>query len=152
MVYQLVSVEPSWFQGITISISQHCWHFYLQWLWLLSPVLLKLVRSQYYHLVLIVEIPFLTSIIITCRLALTIEFSLIPGCSMLTNQWLPVLRDDSPVLVTSSHRVRGALDRFCQFFRTPLFTESATEREINAVDSEHSMNLQADSRRSYAAA
>ncbi|CAL1166766.1 unnamed protein product [Cladocopium goreaui] len=45
----------------------------------------------------------------------------------------------------------GALDRFCQFFRTPLFSESATEREINAVDSEHSMNIQADSRRSYAA-
>ena len=46
----------------------------------------------------------------------------------------------------------GALDRFCQFFRTPLFTESATEREINAVDSEHSMRISDDGRRSYAAA
>jgi len=45
----------------------------------------------------------------------------------------------------------GALDRFCQFFRTPLFTESATEREINAVDSEHSMRISDDGRRSYAA-
>eukprot|EP00913_Durusdinium_trenchii_P007034 g6617.t1 len=48
-------------------------------------------------------------------------------------------------------QLAGALDRFCQFFRTPLFTESATEREINAVDSEHSMRLQDDGRRSYAA-
>ncbi|CAK9118402.1 unnamed protein product [Durusdinium trenchii] len=47
-------------------------------------------------------------------------------------------------------QLAGALDRFCQFFRTPLFTESATEREINAVDSEHSMRLQDDGRRSYA--
>jgi insulysin len=37
-----------------------------------------------------------------------------------------------------------ALDRFAQFFIAPLFTESATERELNAVDSEHSKNLQND--------
>ncbi|CAJ1363986.1 unnamed protein product, partial [Effrenium voratum] len=45
----------------------------------------------------------------------------------------------------------GALDRFSQFFRCPLFTESATDREINAVDSEHSMRIADEGRRSYAA-
>ncbi|CAB3398604.1 unnamed protein product [Caenorhabditis bovis] len=39
----------------------------------------------------------------------------------------------------------GALDRFVQFFLAPQFTESATEREVCAVDSEHSNNLNNDS-------
>jgi len=30
-------------------------------------------------------------------------------------------------------KLDGALDRFAQFFIAPLFTPSATEREINAV-------------------
>ncbi|CAJ0962033.1 unnamed protein product, partial [Mesorhabditis belari] len=38
----------------------------------------------------------------------------------------------------------GALDRFAQFFLAPQFTESATEREVCAVDSEHSNNLNND--------
>ncbi|KAH9525028.1 hypothetical protein Btru_000137 [Bulinus truncatus] len=38
----------------------------------------------------------------------------------------------------------GALDRFAQFFTCPLFTPSATSREVNAVDSENSRNLQSD--------
>ena len=37
-----------------------------------------------------------------------------------------------------------ALDRFAQFFIAPLFTPSATEREMNAVDSENAKNLQSD--------
>ncbi|KNC32106.1 Insulin-degrading enzyme [Lucilia cuprina] len=37
-----------------------------------------------------------------------------------------------------------ALDRFAQFFIGPLFTPSATEREINAVNSEHEKNLSSD--------
>jgi insulysin len=37
-----------------------------------------------------------------------------------------------------------AIDRFSQFFIAPLFTESATLREINAVNSEHEKNLAAD--------
>lgn len=37
-----------------------------------------------------------------------------------------------------------ALDRFSQFFLTPMFTESATEREISAVNSEHEKNLAMD--------
>ncbi|PSN57801.1 Insulin-degrading enzyme [Blattella germanica] len=39
----------------------------------------------------------------------------------------------------------GALDRFAQFFLCPLFTESATEREVNAVNSEHEKNIPNDS-------
>lgn len=46
-------------------------------------------------------------------------------------------------------RFKEALDRFAQFFTAPLFTESATERELNAVDSEHQKNLQNDGRRMY---
>ncbi|KAM0792238.1 hypothetical protein ACM66B_004933 [Microbotryomycetes sp. NB124-2] len=37
-----------------------------------------------------------------------------------------------------------ALDRFAQFFISPLFDASCTEREANAVDSENSKNLQTD--------
>ena len=40
-----------------------------------------------------------------------------------------------------------AFDRFSSFFISPLFTESATDRELNAVDSENSKNLQDDGRR-----
>jgi len=40
--------------------------------------------------------------------------------------------------------IEGALDRFAQFFISPLFTESATARETNAVDSENSKNQQTD--------
>jgi len=36
------------------------------------------------------------------------------------------------------------LCRFAQFFFTPLFTASATEREVNAVNSENDRNLQND--------
>ncbi|KAJ9600258.1 hypothetical protein L9F63_009434, partial [Diploptera punctata] len=41
--------------------------------------------------------------------------------------------------------LNGALDRFAQFFLCPLFTESATEREVNAVNSEHEKNIPNDS-------
>jgi len=40
--------------------------------------------------------------------------------------------------------LEGALDRFAQFFICPLFERDATERELNAVDSEHAKNLQND--------
>ncbi|KAJ3126641.1 Insulinase (Peptidase M16) [Nowakowskiella sp. JEL0407] len=40
--------------------------------------------------------------------------------------------------------LEGALDRFAQFFISPLFSEGSTERELNAVDSEHKKNLQSD--------
>ncbi|CAD7925255.1 unnamed protein product [Amoebophrya sp. A25] len=38
----------------------------------------------------------------------------------------------------------GALDRFSRFFLDPLFTEGATERELKAVHSEHTKNMQSD--------
>lgn len=42
------------------------------------------------------------------------------------------------------NKFEGALDRFAQFFIAPLFTASATDREINAVNSEHEKNLATD--------
>ena len=36
------------------------------------------------------------------------------------------------------------MDRFAQFFLTPTFTESATEREVKAVNSENDKNLASD--------
>ncbi|KAK6178603.1 hypothetical protein SNE40_013354 [Patella caerulea] len=45
----------------------------------------------------------------------------------------------------AADHLHGALDRFSQFFRCPLFTPSATEREVNAVNSENDKNLQNDS-------
>lgn len=43
----------------------------------------------------------------------------------------------------------GALDRFSQFFIAPLFSPEFTEREMNAVDSEHQKNLENDLWREY---
>ena len=43
----------------------------------------------------------------------------------------------------------GALDMFSSFFSGPLFSETCTEREMKAVDSENSKNMQNDSWRSY---
>lgn len=40
--------------------------------------------------------------------------------------------------------LRGALDRFAQFFIAPLFNAEYVERELNAVHSEHQKNLQND--------
>ena len=39
--------------------------------------------------------------------------------------------------------------RFAQFFLCPLFTPSATEREVNAVNSENDKNIKDDGRRLY---
>jgi len=44
----------------------------------------------------------------------------------------------------NQEHLEGALDRFAQFFIAPLFTEGATDREMNAVDSEHAKNVQSD--------
>jgi len=43
----------------------------------------------------------------------------------------------------------GALDRFSQFFIAPLFTESGTERELNAIENEHKKNLTSEARREH---
>lgn len=47
----------------------------------------------------------------------------------------------------NAQHLEGALDRFSSFFTCPLFTESATSRELNAVHAEFKRNLQDDSRR-----
>jgi secreted Zn-dependent insulinase-like peptidase len=39
-------------------------------------------------------------------------------------------------------KLKEGLDRFGSFFSSPLFTESATGRELNAIESENSKNLQ----------
>lgn len=49
--------------------------------------------------------------------------------------------DESPLL--------KALDIFSQFFVAPLFTESATKRELDAVESEFVNGLQDDDRRNF---
>ncbi|XP_014680687.1 PREDICTED: insulin-degrading enzyme-like [Priapulus caudatus] len=49
----------------------------------------------------------------------------------------------------SPEHLRGAVDRFSQFFIAPLFNASATEREVNAVNSENDKNLQSDTWRLY---
>lgn len=56
-----------------------------------------------------------------------------------TNYYFDVLAD----------HFEGAIDRFAQFFVSPLFTPSATERELKAVDSENSKNKQNDFWRSF---
>ena len=45
----------------------------------------------------------------------------------------------------NQNALKGALDRFSQFFVEPLFTASGVEREINAVNSENAKNLNTDS-------
>ncbi|OEU06209.1 Peptidase_M16-domain-containing protein, partial [Fragilariopsis cylindrus CCMP1102] len=45
--------------------------------------------------------------------------------------------------------LEGAFDRFAQCFIAPLFTESALEREVQAVDSEHAKNLMTDQWRMF---
>lgn len=49
----------------------------------------------------------------------------------------------------SSDYLEGALDRFAQFFISPLFSKSCQDREIKAVDSENKKNLQNDVWRFY---
>ncbi|KAJ2831674.1 metalloprotease [Coemansia furcata] len=45
--------------------------------------------------------------------------------------------------------LEGALDRFAQFFISPLFNTDCVDRELKAVDSEHKGYLQTDSWRLY---
>ncbi|KAM0792534.1 hypothetical protein ACM66B_005203 [Microbotryomycetes sp. NB124-2] len=49
----------------------------------------------------------------------------------------------------SPHALPEALSRHSAFFKCPLFAESCTEREVNAVDSEFRRNLQLDARRLF---
>ncbi|KAF9941217.1 Insulinase (Peptidase M16) [Modicella reniformis] len=45
--------------------------------------------------------------------------------------------------------LEGALDRFAQFFISPMFSENCKDRELRAVDSEHKKNLQSDNWRLF---
>jgi insulysin len=46
-------------------------------------------------------------------------------------------------------RLEEGLKRFGSFFTSPLFTEAATGRELNAIESENAKNLQSDNFRIY---
>lgn len=48
-----------------------------------------------------------------------------------------------------SEFLEPALDRFSQFFISPLFLEECSDREMKAVDSEHKKNIQSDSWRNF---
>jgi insulysin len=48
-----------------------------------------------------------------------------------------------------SQALRGGLDRFAQFFISPLFSESSVERELRAIDSEHLNSFTSESWRNY---
>jgi secreted Zn-dependent insulinase-like peptidase len=52
-------------------------------------------------------------------------------------------------LSVANHALEGAMDRFSQFFISPIFNESSLMRELNAVNSEHLKNLQNQNWRSY---
>ncbi|KAH8747289.1 Metalloenzyme, LuxS/M16 peptidase-like protein [Diaporthe sp. PMI_573] len=55
--------------------------------------------------------------------------------------------DNSEPSATSPSPLKGALDRFAQFFVEPLFLESTLDRELRAVESENKKNLQSDTSR-----
>jgi insulysin len=52
--------------------------------------------------------------------------------------------DDRDPTEENPSPLRGALDRFSQFFIEPLFLSSTLDRELRAVDSENKKNLQND--------
>lgn len=54
------------------------------------------------------------------------------------------LTDTNYHFEVSNEGFEKALDMFAQFFISPLFGESQTEREMKAVDSEFNMSLQND--------
>lgn len=49
----------------------------------------------------------------------------------------------------SNEAFEGGLDRFSQFFLAPAFSESSTEQEMKAVDSEYKQSLQSDAWRTF---
>ena len=62
---------------------------------------------------------------------------------------LESLSTTSPSSSSMSLSLRGALDRFAQFFISPLFKEEMIERELRAVDSEYANSLTSDSWRNF---
>ena len=52
-------------------------------------------------------------------------------------------------MLQADEKLNEGLKRFGSFFTSPLFTENATGRELNAIESENSKNLQSDGFRIY---
>ena len=50
---------------------------------------------------------------------------------------------------TTSEGLEGALDRFSQFFISPLFNADMAERELRAIDSEYRNGKTSDAWRNY---
>merc|ERR1711908_258934 len=61
-----------------------------------------------------------------------------------TSNAFTAMEDTNYYFQVTSEYLDGALDRFSKFFIEPLFAENMTEREIKAIDSEHTNNLLAD--------
>ncbi|KAI7895156.1 Metalloenzyme, LuxS/M16 peptidase-like protein [Mucor mucedo] len=59
------------------------------------------------------------------------------------------VEDTNYYFEVGQEHLEGALDRFAQFFISPLFSDGCTERELKAVDSEHKKNRQQDSWRMF---
>ena len=53
------------------------------------------------------------------------------------------------LVADQSSTLSEAVDRFANFFTSPLFNEDAVQREVNAIDSEHGKNIQNDAFRLY---
>ncbi len=51
------------------------------------------------------------------------------------------MTDTNYMFDSSNEGFEGALDRFAQFFISPLLKEDSTEREMEAVDSEYNQAL-----------
>ncbi|KAF2769156.1 LuxS/MPP-like metallohydrolase [Teratosphaeria nubilosa] len=69
------------------------------------------------------------------------------GASATSNSPTSSTNTSKESLLSASTKVpplKGALDRFSQFFVHPLFSEAALDRELRAVDSENKKNLQSD--------
>ncbi|KAL4914462.1 Metalloenzyme, LuxS/M16 peptidase-like protein [Aspergillus aurantiobrunneus] len=61
-----------------------------------------------------------------------------------TTNGTPAVSDSGNSESAGPSPLYGALDRFAQFFVSPLFLENTLDREMRAVDSENKKNLQSD--------
>ncbi len=52
--------------------------------------------------------------------------------------------DTNYMFEVSNDGIEGALDRFAQFFISPLFTEDCVQREMKAIDSENTRYMNID--------
>lgn len=75
------------------------------------------------------------------------EFEQFIGVNGGTNNAYTETEDTTYFFDVIASSLPGALDRFSDFFVSPLFTESATGREVSAIESEHQKNVPLDSRR-----